>query len=99
LLLLIALQRRSCYVPVAKSTERLGGILDSAPRWGVDRKSKLRPEPLTVTVREAKELSGLGWNSIWNAINDGRLKITRVGRRVLIHYDTLKEMLGVRVVK
>jgi hypothetical protein len=26
------LQRRSCYVPVAKSTERLGGILDSAPR-------------------------------------------------------------------
>jgi excisionase family DNA binding protein len=60
---------------------------------------ELRPEPLTVTVREAKDLSGLGWNSIWNAINDGRLKITRVGRRVLIHYDTLKEMLGVRVVK
>ena len=57
---------------------------------------RLRDEPVTVTVREAQRLSGLGNTSIYQAIKDGRLKSTTVGRRRLIDYRSLLVLIECR---
>jgi hypothetical protein len=51
--------------------------------------------PLTVTVREARRLSGFGTTSIYAFIKSGRLKVRRVPGvdRTLILYSSLKELL------
>jgi hypothetical protein len=51
--------------------------------------------PLTVTVRRASQLSGLGLTSVWAALRDGRLEAVRVPgtRRTLISYASLARLL------
>jgi len=49
---------------------------------------------LTCSVAEARELSGLCHQSIYNAINDGRLATKRFGKRRLIIVPSLLRLLG-----
>jgi hypothetical protein len=53
-------------------------------------------EPITITVRRACRLSGLGTTSIWQLIRDGRLDVVRLAgiKRTLIVYDSLARLLA-----
>jgi hypothetical protein len=61
----------------------------------------MRPEveneldPITVTVREGKRLSGYGFTTLWKFIKEGRLKTVRVPGvdRTMILYSSLQELL------
>lgn len=52
------------------------------------------PEPITVTVTEAKRVTGLGNTTIYVLLGNGRLKSTKVGTRRLIYMDSIRELLG-----
>jgi hypothetical protein len=53
----------------------------------------MEQEPKTVTVRRARELSGLGITSLYQLMKDGKLKSKLIGRRRLIDYQSLCELL------
>jgi excisionase family DNA binding protein len=57
---------------------------------------KLKPKqrPITVTIPNAREISGLGNSTIWKLISEGRLDTVSVGRRRLILYDSLEKLLS-----
>ena len=46
--------------------------------------------PITVSVKEACRLIGVGNTTLWAMIKDGRLKTVRVGRRRLVIYTRFK---------
>jgi hypothetical protein len=50
-------------------------------------------KPITVTVGEAKLLSGLGHTTLWALIGNGTLETVRVGRRRLVSYSSLCRLL------
>jgi hypothetical protein len=50
--------------------------------------------PISVTVADARRLSGLGNTKLWQLIANGQLTTVRVGRRRLILYASLLELLG-----
>jgi len=49
--------------------------------------------PITVTVAKAQQISGLGATTIWARISDGTLASVSVGRRRLVVYDSLLQLL------
>ena len=51
-------------------------------------------KPITVTVSEAKRLSGVGNTTIWKLIKAGRLQTVNVGRRRLVILKSLEAMLA-----
>ncbi len=51
-------------------------------------------EPITVTVKEALRISGLGLTKIYELINDGRLETVKVDNRRLVIYESLKSLLS-----
>jgi excisionase family DNA binding protein len=51
--------------------------------------ARAAPERLTVTVREAIELSGLSNTTLYKLIGQGRLRTVKVGGRTLITYASL----------
>jgi excisionase family DNA binding protein len=62
------------------------------------RSSKRKPikpkqRPITVTIADAREISGLGNSTLWKLIGEGRLDTVSVGRRRLILYDSLEKLL------
>lgn len=50
-------------------------------------------KPLSVTVLQAQKLTGLGANTLYDLVNSGQLKSTKVGGRRLIVYAALEEMI------
>jgi len=50
--------------------------------------------PITVTVQQARRLLGLGNTSVWKLIGDGRLRTVRIGKRRLILYESLEELIA-----
>jgi excisionase family DNA binding protein len=50
-------------------------------------------KPITVTVQSARRLLGLGNTSIWKLIGEGRLETIRVGRRRLILYRSIEDLI------
>jgi len=50
-------------------------------------------KPLAVPVRKACELIGVGNTTMWALIKAGRVKTTSVGRRRLVIYATLEELV------
>jgi excisionase family DNA binding protein len=50
-------------------------------------------DPLTVTVQEARRLSGLGKTTVFKLIGEGRLRVVKVRGRTLVRYDSLKNLL------
>jgi hypothetical protein len=65
----------------------------SIPSTGFPHHELHGGKPLTVTVAMAREISGLGNTTIWALIKSGRLESTCVGRRRLIVYCSLEELL------
>ena len=49
--------------------------------------------PITVTVAAARKLTGLGSTTIWSLIKNGTLETICVGRRRLIVYRALEQLL------
>jgi hypothetical protein len=50
--------------------------------------------PLTITVAMARKLSGLGNTTIWSLIKNRKLESVCVGRRRLIVFRSLAELLS-----
>jgi hypothetical protein len=53
-------------------------------------------KPLTITVAMARRLSGLGITTIYALIKDRKLESTCIGRRRLIVYRSLENLLSVK---
>ena len=51
-------------------------------------------EPLTVTVTEARRLTGLGTTTIYKLIGAKELQTVKIGARTLIVYSSIKKLLG-----
>jgi excisionase family DNA binding protein len=60
-------------------------------RMTTDEQTRL--EPLTVTVQEARRLTGLGNTTIYKLIGQGKLRTTKVGARTLVMFPSLKSLL------
>lgn len=50
-------------------------------------------KPLTVTVAAVCALTGLGPTMVWQLIKDRHLEVTRIGRRTLVRYASLEQLL------
>jgi hypothetical protein len=52
-------------------------------------------DPITVTIREACKISGLGPTTLWKLRKAGRLKAAQIPGidRTLISYDSLRQLL------
>jgi excisionase family DNA binding protein len=66
----------------------------SIPSTGLSRHDLDGATRLTVTVATARKLSGLGNTTIWALIKSGKLVSICVGRRRLIVYRSLEELLS-----
>ena len=66
----------------------------SIPSIGLSRGELHGQRPLTVTVETARKLSGLGHTKIWELIKDRKLATVSVGRRRLIIYASLEQLLS-----
>ena len=49
-------------------------------------------DPLAVTVQEAKRLTGLSHVTLYKLMKEGRLTHTKVGRRTLVGYASLRDL-------
>jgi len=52
------------------------------------------PKPITVTILTARKISGLGNTTIWSLIAQKKLVTVKVGRRVLVTYESLEKLLS-----
>jgi excisionase family DNA binding protein len=52
-------------------------------------------EPLTVTVKEAQRITGLGHSTIYKLIGEGKLSIVKVGTRTLVTFPSVKSLVQV----
>jgi hypothetical protein len=50
-------------------------------------------EPLAVSVDETCRLGGFGPTTCWKLIAEGKLETTKIGRRRLVLYPSLKRLL------
>jgi excisionase family DNA binding protein len=50
-------------------------------------------KPLTVTVKQALSLSGLGCSTIYKLMANGSLTRHKIGHRTLITYESLERLL------
>jgi|TARA_B110000093_G_C12843739_1_gene356368 excisionase family DNA binding protein len=50
--------------------------------------------PLTVTIKEAVQITGLSRTSLYSALKKGELLAIKAGRRTLIHYSALENYLS-----
>jgi hypothetical protein len=76
------------------------------PRRGRPPKAKAQPdtacskaseptrEPLAVRVEVAAELIGCGISKMKEMVSDGTVKSTKLGAMRLVHYSSLKRLLG-----
>ncbi len=51
-------------------------------------------ERQTLTVEETAEILGIGRNSAYEAVRQGRLPVVRMGKRYLVPKAALEEMLA-----
>jgi excisionase family DNA binding protein len=51
------------------------------------------PKPISVTIPTAREMSGLGNTTVWKLISEKKLATVKVGRRVLVIYESLERLL------
>ena len=56
-------------------------------------------QPLSVTVRRAAEISGLGKTSIFQLLKEKKLTRIKVGRRTLVSVPELREFLDASAVE
>ena len=65
-------------------------------RLGAPARTLTPPDltPITVTLATAKQLTGLGYTTLWGLIGSGVLQTVRVGRRRLVIYASLCRLLA-----
>lgn len=51
------------------------------------------PEPLVYSINDAIRLSTFGRTRLYQLINSGQLKVTRIGRRTLVRADSLRALI------
>jgi excisionase family DNA binding protein len=51
-------------------------------------------KPITVTVKTAREITGLGNTTIYDLIKQGKLETCKVGRRRLIVFKSLESLVS-----
>lgn len=51
---------------------------------------------LTVSIGKAAEATGLSTQTIRRKVQDGELEATKVGRRVLVDFESLKNLVSTR---
>ena len=54
-----------------------------------------KPEPLCVSVEEAKRLTSIKHDYLFELLKSGKLASVKQGRRRLINYQSLKKLAGV----
>ena len=59
----------------------------------VPRRSRMNTK-LSVTLKQASEVSGLSIRKLYDLIAEGKLKSVRVGRRRLVLYRSLEELIA-----
>jgi excisionase family DNA binding protein len=69
-------------------------ISSTNPSQSTGRAASSNPEPLTVTVAAARKLTGLGHTTVYALIGDQTLQSVMVRGRRLIHYESIKKLLG-----
>lgn len=52
------------------------------------------PDPISVTVRTACRLMGLGHTTVWKLISEGRLRTIRIGKRRLVLFDSIEQLIA-----
>lgn len=50
--------------------------------------------PITVSVKEAQSITGLGKTKLYELIENGTIRSKTVGRRRLVHVDSLRELVA-----
>ena len=63
---------------------------------GLSREERQHLKPLTVTVKTALELLGIGRTTIYELIDQGIVETTKIGRRRLVIYSSLEAIAGGR---
>lgn len=53
-----------------------------------------RTPPLTVTVREALALIGIGRTRFYELVSAGQITTIKIGRRRLVHVDSLRRLVA-----
>jgi excisionase family DNA binding protein len=61
---------------------------------GLSRHESSGTNPLAVPVKKACELIGVGNTTMYALIRDGRVKTTTIGRRRLVIYSSLEEVVS-----
>ena len=51
------------------------------------------PEPITVSVAQARTMSGLGNSTIYELLRAGKIRSTQIGGRRLVFVDSLRALL------
>lgn len=51
-------------------------------------------DPITVTTRQARAMTGLGKTKLFELIGDGTIESTTIGRRRLVSVASLKRLLA-----
>ncbi len=58
------------------------------------RSQRIPPsKPITVTIEDTSRITGLGITKIYELISQGRLKSVAIGRRRLVVYSSIEELL------
>lgn len=50
-------------------------------------------EPLSVTIRTASQIMGLGLTKTWELASTGQIETFKVGRRTLVKFDSLRRLV------
>ena len=56
--------------------------------------STIAPELLTVRIKEACRITGIGRSKLYELINDGEIEVIKVGAMTLVPVDGLKAFVG-----
>ena len=50
-------------------------------------------DPISLTIKGAKKLLGIGTTKIYELIGDGKLRTVKLGRRTLFRADSIRELI------
>jgi excisionase family DNA binding protein len=60
----------------------------------IDAHTESTPEPISVRVRTAVQLTGISRSRIYELIAAGEIETVKIGRSTLIPYRCLKRLIG-----
>jgi excisionase family DNA binding protein len=69
------------------------GLSDHERKSGSRAASADQIDPLTVTVKEAQRITGLGHSTIYKLIGEGKLTTVKVGTRTLVTFPSVKALV------